>query len=306
LKKILVYRNCSLGDFLVSLSAIKILKAKYPESNIYFSTVKSKVDGIISPDNIKIEKGLIHKFIFFSYNIFSLINFYFKLRAEKFESIYYLNEINSYLKLKRDYVFFRLIGTKLFGFNIENYNYEKFNEEYYLCKRVDKNVSKEIILKLFKSNKKIKKSKIITISLGGRNKKKKWQKQKWKCLIKQIISQFPNLKIIIVGSKKEKKISDEISLLDKKRIFNLSGKTSIDKLFEIIKISSYHISHDDGTMHIASIFQKKGVAMFGITSEKGRWFPSNRNFTIFYPNTDINQINPFRVFNLIKYDLKKI
>lgn len=306
MKKILVYRNCSLGDFLVSLSAIKILKAKYPESNIYFSSVKSKVDGIISPDNIKIEKGLIHKFIFFNYDIFSLINFFLKLKAEKFESIYYLNEINSYLKLKRDYFFFRLIGAKLFGFDKKNYNYEKFNEEYYLCKRVNKNISKKIIVKLFKSNKKIKKSKIITISLGGRNKKKIWQKQKWKCLIKQIISQFPNLKIFIVGSKKEKKISDEISLLDRQRIINLSGKTSIDNLFEIIEKSSYHISHDDGTMHIASTLRKKGAAIFGITSEKGRWFPSNRNFKIFYPNTDINQINPFRVFNSIKYELKKI
>ena len=204
------------------------------------------------------------------------------------------------MKLKRDYFFFRLISAKLFGFDKENYNYEKFNEEYYLCKRVNKNISKKIIVKLFKSNKKIKKSKIITISLGGRNKKKIWQKQKWKCLIKQIISQFPNLKIIIVGSKKEKKISDEISLLDRQRIINLSGKTSIDNLFEIIEKSSYHISHDDGTMHIASTLRKKGAAIFGITSEKGRWFPSNRNFKIFYPNTDINQINPFRVFNSIK------
>ena len=98
MKKILVYRNCSLGDFLVSLSAIKILKIKYPESNIYFSSVKSKIDGVVNPDKIKIENRLIHKFIFFNYNIFSLINFYFKLRLEKFDSIYYLNEINSIFK----------------------------------------------------------------------------------------------------------------------------------------------------------------------------------------------------------------
>ncbi len=306
MKKILVYRNCSLGDFLVSLSAIKILKIKYPESNIYFSSVKSKIDGVVNPDKIKIENRLIHKFIFFNYNIFSLINFYFKLRLEKFDSIYYLNEINSIFKLKRDYIFFRLISPNLAGFDKENYNYQKFNEEYYLCKRINKNISKEIILKLFKSNKKTINLKTITISFGGRNKKKIWHKQKWKCLIKQITIHFPNLKIIILGSKKEKKISDEISLLDKRKIVNLCGKTSIYKLYKTIEKSSYHISHDDGTMHIASILKKNGAAIFGITSEKGRWFPSNRNTTIFYPKTNINQINPFKVFNSIKYDLKKI
>lgn len=295
-----------MGDFLVSYSAIKLLKAKYPDSKIYFSSVKSRVNGIVTPDKIQIEKGLIHKFIFFNYNFFSLINFYLKLKFEKFECIYYLNEINSNFKLKRDYFFFRLICSKLFGFDKEKYNYAKFNEEYYLCKRINKNINREIILKLFKPSKEIKNSKLITLSIGGRNKKKKWQKQKWKCLIKQIITHFPKLKIVILGSEKEKKISNEISLLDKSRIINLSGKTSIYKLFKIIEKSSYHISHDDGTMHIASFFKKKGVAIFGITSEKGRWFPSNRNLIIFYPKNDINQINPFRVFNSIKYDLKKI
>ena len=306
MKKILVYRNCSLGDFLVSLSAIKLIKAKYPNSKIYFSSVKSKVDGVVTPDKINIENRLIHKFIFFDYNIFSLINFYFKVKSKKFDSIYYLNEINSNLKLKKDYFFFKLTGAKIFGFDKENYDYEKLNEEYYLCKRIDKNINKEKIIKLFKPNNRITNSKIITISLGGRNKKKIWLKQKWICLIKQIINHFPNIKIIIVGSKNEKEISEEVSCLNKQRIINLSGKTSINKLFKIIKKSSYHISHDDGTMHIASMFRKKGAAIFGITSERGRWFPSNKNLVIFYPNRNINQINPFRVFNSIKNDLKKI
>ena len=109
-----------------------------------------------------------------------------------------------------------------------------------------------------------------------------------------------------MGSKNEKKISENISRLNKQRIINLSGKTSLDKLFKVIEKSSYHISHDDGTMHIASMFRKKGSAIFGITSEKGRWFPSNKNFFIFYPSKNINQINPFKVFNTIKNDLNKI
>ena len=86
----------------------------------------------------------------------------------------------------------------------------------------------------------------------------------------------------------------------------MCGKTNINGLFSLINHSKYHLSHDDGTMHIASIFEKCGAAVFGITSEKGRWFPSNVKQRIFYPKEDINEINPHKVFKAIFYDLKNL
>tara|TARA_B110000503_G_scaffold34719_1_gene56613 strand:+ start:1093 stop:1275 length:183 start_codon:yes stop_codon:yes gene_type:complete len=44
-----------------------------------------------------------------------------------------------------------------------------------------------------------------------------------------------------------------------------------------IKDSKYHISHDDGTMYVASAFQKTWGSNFGKLAEKGRFYLSNPN-----------------------------
>ena len=86
----------------------------------------------------------------------------------------------------------------------------------------------------------------------------------------------------------------------------MCGKTNINTLFNLINHSKYHLSHDDGTMHVANIYKKCGAAIFGITSDKGRFFPSNVKQRIFYPKKDINEINPHKVFKAIFYDLKNL
>ena len=159
---------------------------------------------------------------------------------------------------------------------------------------------------IIQKSKNYRKKKFITISLGGRNIKKIWEIKNWEILIKKILNHFPNLNIKIVGSKKEKFSSEKICKINKKKIINMCGKTNINTLFNLINHSKYHLSHDDGTMHVASIFEKCGAAIFGITSEKGRWFPSNVKQLIFYPKEDINEINPHKVFKAIFYDLKNL
>ena len=61
---------------------------------------------------------------------------------------------------------------------------------------------------------------------------------------------------------------------------------------EIISKSKFHISHDDGTMHVASIFNKKSIAMFSTLNVKYHWFPDNKNLNIFYPIISIKETKP--------------
>jgi len=86
----------------------------------------------------------------------------------------------------------------------------------------------------------------------------------------------------------------------------MCGKTSVKSLFKLISSSQYHISHDDGTMHIASVYKIKGAAIFGLTAPKGRWFPLNKKQKIFYPKKSINEFKPNYIFKKIFYDLKKL
>ena len=109
--------------------------------------------------------------------------------------------------------------------------------------------------------KKNNKKKYITVSFGGKHPLKKWKQKNWEKLIMFITSSIPKIKIVIVGSLNEYKFAEKLSKKKTKTIVNLCNKTSIKELVDVISHSSYHISHDDGTMHIASTFSKKSVSI---------------------------------------------
>ena len=110
--------------------------------------------------------------------------------------------------------------------------------------------------------------------------------------MKNIFYYYPSLKIIIVGSKKEYRRAERLKRIKFKNVINLCGKTNIKELMEIVNKSKFHISHDDGTMHVASIFKKKNIAIFSNIQARGQWFPTNSNSIVFYPEVSIKEITP--------------
>tara|TARA_A100000164_G_C21914307_1_gene777396 strand:+ start:134 stop:1090 length:957 start_codon:yes stop_codon:yes gene_type:complete len=313
--KILIFRVSSLGDFIHATPAIKLIRKNNPGAKIYFSSQKKKSVGFVTPDLLPFQKQIIDEFIFYNNNYLSFLFFFLKIFKKKFDKLYYLNEFFTKSREKRDYLFFKTCGIKeMYGFNLkgksseaERYNYNKFNETYYLCRTVDKNIKNNQIFysDIFKKNKYINK-KYITISMGGRNIKKTWNFKNWKILIQKIVYKFPNLKIKIVGSKNEIPNANIIKKINKKQIMNMCGKTSVKSLFKLINLSQYHISHDDGTMHVASVYNRPGAVIFGLTAAKGKWFPLNKKQKIFYPKKNINEIRPEHIFRNIFNELKKL
>jgi len=297
-----------MGYFIYATPAIKLIKELNPHSKIFFATQKKNNVGFVTPNLLPLKKNIINEFIFFNYNFFSIIFFLIKIFLTKFDELYYLNEYKTKTKERRDFLLFKFLRIKqMYGFDKGNFNYLKFNETFYLCQIVknDFKNSKISFLDIFKSYKK-KKKKYITISMGGRNSKKSWDFEYWKLLIKKIVNKFPNLTIKIVGSKNEIANAKIICKINKLKIINMCGKTTINSLFKLINSSNYHISHDDGTMHVASVFNKPGAIIFGLTSYKGKWCPMNKKLKIFYPKKSINETKPSHVFKKICIDLKKL
>lgn len=300
-----------MGDFIHATPSIQLIKKLNPKSKIYFASVKKKNTGYVTPNLLPLKKGIINKFIFFEYNFFSILSFLIKIFQIKFDKLYYLNEFINRKKEIRDYLLFKLLRiNKTYGFNKKNFNYLKFNETFYLCQIVKNNINQNDIsyAGIFEDNNKNKynKEKFITISLGGRNTKKTWNFRYWEILIKEIVNKFPNLKIKIVGSKNEVLNANKICKIKSKQITNLCGKTTVKSLFKLINLSRYHISHDDGTMHVASVYNKPGAVIFGLTAPKGKWRTINKKLKIFYPKKNINDTKPIQVFKKIFKDLKKI
>ena len=316
MKKILIFRHASLGDFIVSIPAITIIRKKFPNHKIYYLTTAQTEPGAVNPHTIFNNNKLIDEFIYINKknrSFTGLIKLMIKLRKYKFTRFFYLNEATTVKKFNilRNLLFFSFCKIKkISGFNLLRYkpNYMEGNESFQLAKRVDSNVKRKDIHKAINNSYKIDKhlqnltlkkflpkrysKNFITISHGQRNPAKDWGLNNWKILLKGIIDYYPTLKIIIVGTKNEYMRAKRLKKIKPRNIIILCGKTNIKELMEIINKSKFHISHDDGTMHIASIFNKKSIAIFSTLTEKFSWFPDNKNLNIFFPKISVKETKP--------------
>ena len=92
-----------------------------------------------------------------------------------------------------------------------------------------------------------------------------------------------------------------ISKLNKNNIINLTGKTSISDLKHILNFSNIHICHDDGTMHLAMLLNKKVISLFHNLNFKEKWFQGhNKNFIQLYSPRGINNIKINQVMSKFK------
>ena len=80
MESVLLFRTDRVGDFLLSLSLIKIIKINYPNSKITVVASKKNYDYIRSFDEI-------HDVVLLNNSLFSKLNLIFKLRKNKYDTV---------------------------------------------------------------------------------------------------------------------------------------------------------------------------------------------------------------------------
>ncbi len=81
----------------------------------------------------------------------------------------------------------------------------------------------------------------------------------------QLANLNPNKQIIILGSSKDIKLSQEIivNIKDKTQVFDLCGKTNLADAIDVIGLSQVVVTNDSGLMHIASAVDVEVIAIYG-------------------------------------------
>jgi len=99
---------------------------------------------------------------------------------------------------------------------------------------------------------------------------RRWPKESFIELINLINVQQDAPKIVLIGSKNESSYVSEISshFMSNENVMDLSGKTTLDQLIEVIRGCNYVITNDTGPMHLSSALKKKTIALFGPCSPK--------------------------------------
>jgi heptosyltransferase-2 len=94
---------------------------------------------------------------------------------------------------------------------------------------------------------------------------KRWPTEHFAALAEKLIAQNANHQIILLGSKSDHVLAQEITSQIKQasNIHNWCGNTSLDEAIALIGMSKAVISNDSGLMHIAAALQTPQIAIFG-------------------------------------------
>jgi len=109
---------------------------------------------------------------------------------------------------------------------------------------------------------------------GARWKTKRWPPEKFG----ELASRLP-VQSVIVGSKSDKDVADEIVSLSNGKAVSLAGKTSLKELTAVMRKAKFVVSNDSGPMHIAAALGIPVYAIFGPTDPR-RTGPYGEGHTI--------------------------
>lgn len=94
---------------------------------------------------------------------------------------------------------------------------------------------------------------------------KRWPTEYFAGLAQNLIAQNSNNQIILLGSKSDHALAQEITSQVKQasKIHNWCGNTSLDEAIALIGMSKALVSNDSGLMHIAAALKTPQIAIFG-------------------------------------------
>ena len=293
MKKILVIRLSSIGDIVLSTPIYRILKKKFPNSQIDILT-KSEFAEILQY-NPNIDNVLCFqkndsvfnwrkKIIFNSYDVIldlhnSLRSKILRLFSAKKNYVICKNIFKRTLLIKLRLNFFKknipiplkyiAVGKSI---GIED---DKLGLEIFIPDEIKTSANEKL-------NNFLNQKKIIVISPTAKHKTKIFPKEKFIEFAKKI-SQLCDVNIVIIGSNTDflycKELVEKINF-DKEIAYNFAGKLSLLETSVLIEKCNVVVTNDSASLHIASAMKKKCVAIFGSTVREFGFFPFRTEFEI--------------------------
>lgn len=300
-----------IGDCIMSLPALRALKAQLPGEDIYLAA-KEYLTGVY--ENLDIFKGIIS--IPNSADLKNTFRAAGELKEYRFDAgILFTNSFNSALMFKLARI------KKLFGYEKDlrgfllhgKYPFPSDSRKHHIYfyldlagffleeisgGKIDKNYSDELVVTV--EEKKNAGSLLAGFGIdlsrrGGRigispsaayGTAKQWPAERFGALIKRFREEMPNREVLLFGSAKEReKISQIMGFLENgTHVFNLAGRLSLREAIAAISLCDGFVSNDSGLMHVASALRVPLAAIFGPTKphNTGPLKELNKNAKILY------------------------
>jgi len=323
-KKILIYHLASLGDILVALPALRLIRENYKLSQITMLTPRHIKPGAVDIEKVIGEMNIIDNYIYLNLNYKRSRMWYeaFKeIRRENFSTLFYLNQGRELKQIVRDRVFFSLCGiNKIIGANfskklrkpILNDLGESEPMGSFLVRKINKGRSIDInafdayginqnkIKKYPWIDSMLSKNKIISFSIGTKLEIKNWGNDRWSELINRVSVSYPEYLIVAIGGEVDRDKTNSILENIKDNYINFSGDLTIAQSMYVLSKSQFLICHDSGPMHLAAAVGIKTISIFTSTYPPGLWFPAGPNNKVFYTRIECEGCEKLECISLKK------
>jgi heptosyltransferase III len=305
-KKILIYHLSSLGDILVALPALRLIRDNNKLSKITMLTPRHIKPGAVDVEKVIGEMNIIDNYIYLNLN-YKRSRMWFEafkeIKRGNFSTLYYLNEERELKEIVRDRIFFSLCGiNKIIGANfseklrkpILNDLGESESMRSFLVRKINTSrgidsdsfdaygISQNKIKKYPWIDSTLSKNKIISFSIGTKLEIKDWGHERWAELINRVSESYPEYLIVAIGGEVDREKTNSILENIKDNYINFSGDLTISQSMYVLTKSQVFICHDSGPMHLAAAVGVKTISIFSSICPPGLWFPAGPNNKVFY------------------------
>lgn len=321
-KKILIIRPDRIGDLILSLPAIHAIRNRFPNA---------KISVLINPDYkailysnpdidsiVYIERGtyldfakwtrlrnilLKEKFdmaialhsTLFSHILCFISSAEFRIGSNRDGSGFLLTNCIGDIRDKNKHEIDACLDIVE---SIGCYSHGK-KPELYIHKEAEKDTKN-----IFKSLDIEEKTGFIVVHPGSRDVIYRWNKNKFAGLCDKIINEF-SLPVILIGDKKEKRLTGYIASKMKNKAVNLAGKLDLYQLIALISNAKLFIGHSTGPMHIAWSMNIPTIAIFGSVYPRHfykRWQPLGNKSAVIKKDVECKTCFPWLCKNRICLD----
>ena len=294
-KRILIIEEEPIGDVVLSTAVYSAIKKRYPSARV--SVMVSSWARDILANNPSLDELILHDvpWVFsdlviskkgflnhLNYLIFSYVKMYQEIRKKKYDL-----GIDLRGDLRNILLFLTLPGIE------HRLSFDRSGGDYFLSKAVGFNKSEHLIDKnrrllkelgiehnnekpclfptkedckkidsIFKINNLQENKPLCIIHPGARSWVRFLDFNKYAAVADYVVAQY-GMKIVLTGSKEDKKLTEKIIAKSKSKILDLSGDLTLMQLAVLLEKAKLWIGPDTGIMHMAAVFSTPTVALFG-------------------------------------------
>jgi heptosyltransferase III len=302
-KNVLVFRIGSLGDTLVAVPALWVLREHFPEARFTLLCDRQSRKLVLAADVLDCS-GLIDDFLTYPFRGSKLTRFldgarlWWRLRSRHFDALVYLAPSQrNRRQVRRDRLFFKTLGVKrLIGMEFGNpYQPKKPG-----CPLPESPREADLLLaRLASSGIPIpapgegkatvgpgddteldnvlaglpsdERRPWIALCLGGKVPANKWPRERYVEVAQRLIDKFGVWPVVLGGP--EDRESGEAVVGSCRTGYNLAGRLSLQGSLAALHRCRLYLGNDTGTMHMAAAASVPCVGVFSSRNPPGLWHP---------------------------------